>query len=230
MTKSELLQIAKPILFNTEMVRAILDGRKTQTRRAIKNLPEHTYKILRVDQDLWEADYGISANGICMDLYEELKPPYQTGQVLYVRETWNICNMDADRDFNRVDFIYKAEQDEREYVNTVFVSDEEYQKYDERMAENNPEWRPSIHMPKEAARIFLRVTGVRAKKLQDIMKDPPGPNNAIVKEGYQYGCNFIAAWESTVKKSNIDRYGWNANPWVWTIEFERIEIATAVNF
>ena len=84
-------------------------------------------------------------------------------------------------------------------------------------------WYPSIHMPKEAARLFLRVTDVRVERLQEIMNDPPGPKNQIVREGCSYGCDFIAVWDRTIKPTDKNCYGWDANPWVWVIEFERCE-------
>lgn len=90
-------------------------------------------------------------------------------------------------------------------------------------------WRPSIHMPKEAARIFLRVTDVRVERLRDIMEDPPGKNNQVVREGFTYGCDFIAYWDNAIKKADIDKYGYYANPWVWVIEFERISKEEAYN-
>ena len=81
---------------------------------------------------------------------------------------------------------------------------------------------PSIHMPKDAARLFLRVTGVWAERLQDINLDPPGPENQVVREGARYLCDFIAVWDRTIKPADRQTYGWDANPWVWVIEFEKI--------
>lgn len=77
-------------------------------------------------------------------------------------------------------------------------------------------------MPSDYARIFLRVTNVSVERLQDIMDDPPGPNNQIVREGCRYGCDFIALWDRTIKKAEMPLYGWGANPFVFRIEFERI--------
>lgn len=102
-------------------------------------------------------------------------------------------------------------------------------------------WHPSIHMPKEAARIWLKVTNVRVERLQDITPkgaESEGVGNLFYDDiGYgeknygtevdpEYGIakeQFAWLWESTIKKSDLDRYGWNANPWVWVIEFERCE-------
>lgn len=87
-------------------------------------------------------------------------------------------------------------------------------------------WHPSIHMPKEAARIWLKVTNVRVERLQDISGED------LIKEGIDFfQSNYVRVafnefkniWNSTIKKSDIDRYGWDASPWVWVIEFERCE-------
>ena len=89
-------------------------------------------------------------------------------------------------------------------------------------------WKPSIHMPKEAARIWLKVTNVRVERLQEITSEQ------IYREGveveYPHALNgeekryaFSTLWNSTIKKSDLDRYGWDANPYVWVIEFERGE-------
>ncbi|MDU4480374.1 MAG: hypothetical protein E7I90_24310, partial [Clostridium sp.] len=93
-------------------------------------------------------------------------------------------------------------------------------------------WKPSIHMPKEAARIFLKVTNVRVERLQDMKfsdlrsegitpdKEYEGFKNAVEAN---LEVKFATLWDSTVNKKDIDQYGFNANPWVWVIEFERIE-------
>ena len=83
-------------------------------------------------------------------------------------------------------------------------------------------WRPSIHMPKQAARIWLKVTDVRAERLKDI--DTLGCHREgvdITRSGVFK--RFTSLWESSIRKEEIDRYGWDANPWVWVIEFERCE-------
>lgn len=91
-------------------------------------------------------------------------------------------------------------------------------------------WHPSLHMPKDAARIFLRVTNVRVERLQDITVEDAlaeGMDKYIRLNGEldenSIITSFIGIWNSTIKKSDLDRYGWNANPWVWVIEFERCE-------
>lgn len=193
----------KPILFNTEMVRAILDGRKSCTRRIVKhdvgailNSPYHKEHPEVADKQI--------VSKLCI-------PPYQPGDILYVRETWK-----------------KAPNGYYYY--------EDWQKDD---IADVTKWKPSIHMPKEAARIWLKVTDVRVERLQNITEDgciAEGiyPSNCrgcnatfgcdvCPDEGYNEFDEFMEIWDSTIKKVELERYGWNANPYVWVIEFERCE-------
>ena len=188
----------KPILFNTEMVRAILEGRKAVTRRVVKPQPPAT-SVVRKRGCAWEWSFWADC-----DMGHLMQPPYKPGDILWVRETFRDLPVLPDGTFtNRVHYYYKADGDLRP-------------------AGWRDRWRPSIHMPREAARLFLRVTGVRVERLQDINLDPPGPENQVVREGLHYLSDFIAVWDRTVRPSERDRYGWDANPWVWVIEFERI--------
>lgn len=197
----------KPILFNTEMARAILDGRKTVTRRLVKfkagQNPQWTGYV--PDGPVLYGSNNIPA----------VKAPYHPGDVLYVRETWQYA-YDLDGNDRQIEgtgrYLYAA--DGPAPFNCWVTPEGEYR--------DTMPWRPSIHMPKEAARIFLRVTDVRAEKLHDIFLDPPGPNNQVVREGCKYGSDFIAVWDNTIKPEDKEAYGWDANPWVWVIEFERI--------
>lgn len=206
----------KPILFNTSMVRAILDGEKTCTRRIIKKEIPGGYKPLGFvlyptnDNELGNLVFG----GKGANVYYA-KPPYKVGDVLYVRETWNI-NPSWEFDKNYINlpskeskYIYKATND------------------------FNGGWKPSIHMPKEAARIFLKVTSVRAERLKDITDEgcyQEGISSTSFYDEAEHiqiagiGLNdsleraaFSLLWNSTVKE---DKYSWEANPWVWVIEFE----------
>lgn len=176
----------KSILFNTDMVQAILRGQKTCTRRIMK--PQLT------------AHYGT----------QYVKPPCAKGDILYVRETW--CKGSWMNEKER--YYYKADDNDFHCV-----------------------WHPSIHMPKEAARIWLKVTDVRVERLQecgegwciDIEKEgivtPQDPILYISDDAFHDALRmeFQKIWDSTIKKSDRDRYGWYANPWVWVIEFERYE-------
>lgn len=184
----------KPILFNQEMVRALLDGRKSVTRRVIK-FPEGQTGRLPLDGS---RDRLFYPGGIKY-------PPYQTGSIVYVREAWATVDRYS---HNAVDcwseYIYRATyKPELEFdVPTI-------------------KWRPSIHMPKEAARLFLRVTDVWPERLQQISEEQ------AIKEGcwsliMRATCKFESLWNSTVKKADLPRYGWAANPYVFCIGFERI--------
>lgn len=190
----------KPILFNTDMVKAILDGRKTCTRRVIK------FPVNRYTNNVPLADKVVVQELRCdkVNFLEEpffsygMNLPYQTGDMVYVRETWSEWT-DG--------YVYKAWNEPFPQAGQMPIM----------------KWHPSIHMPKEAARIFLRVTNVRVERLQDMDKMD------AVKEGIDTRLcislghalmKFKKLWNSTIKKSDLDCYGWDANPWVWVIEFE----------
>lgn len=204
----------KPILFNAEMVRAILDGRKTCTRRVAKNVPDHTHRIEPVYEngrfqfDCFYSSY-VAALDADADFCMPCLPPYQQGDILYVRETWSHPIVPSDK--NR--YVYRADEvAEDGFKNEAHI------------------WHPSIHMPKEAARIWLRVTDVRAERLQDITGKSvlrEGINSHVHPDADYFDGNqrevFAELWNSTIKKTDLDRYGWVANPWVWVIEFERCE-------
>lgn len=197
-----------PILFNTEMVRAILDGRKTCTRRLIRKHIENKY----LEYDEWVRAVAPPGSTYLREkeLYEQY-PPYQPGDTLYVRETW--CGLPVNETGHmrgHTIYYYKADGELRPkgWRGT---------------------WHPSIHMPKEAARIWLKVTDVRVERLQEIT-----PQGAW-KEGARCSClhpapdcagnktAFVNIWNGTIKKSDLDRYGWDANPFVWVVSFERCE-------
>lgn len=198
----------KPVLFNTEMVRAILEGRKTVTRRAVKFKPGQN--------PAWS---GYIPDGAVLYGSKNIpaaKAPHQPGDILWVRETycgwclpsgeWQYCYKATDPNGNRA-------PTGPEYDDKVDVRP----------------WRPSIHMPKEAARLFLLVKNVRAERLQDITVegtwdegiDPMQPGAAGYERWHVFGA-FASLWNSTVKPADLSLYGWEANPWVWVIEFERI--------
>lgn len=226
-----------PILFNTEMVRAILDGRKTCTRRAVKYKYSNTEmkiksdkygsRLIEIQKDVGGETYGKNPDGSTWHKllpYIEKIPPYKKGDILYVRETWQKAGLvdEFDHVIDGTEKYYYAAGPETPCFD--FWVDPEKGEHKERMP-----WRPSIHMPKEAARIWLKVTEVRVERLQDIT------SQGAWKEGSRCSCmspvpdcagnktSFVQIWNSTIKKSDLDRYGWDANPWVWVIEFERSE-------
>lgn len=225
-----------PILFNTDMVRGIMDGRKTVTRRVIKGLPDGTYDV-KFNGEEWEALFGTVGKGACFDFYKELKLPCQTGDILYVRETWQeCCRNTIHSQIVHNKYCFKASVD-----NPIYGCID-------RECGQICNWKPSIHMPKEAARIWLKVTDVRVERLQEMSDDDCVKEGirAWTKDGklYKYfpadkegdypNCAWSECprtpkeamekiWNSTIKKSDLNRYGWEANPWVWVVEFERCE-------
>ncbi len=203
----------RPILFNTEMVMAILDGRKTCTRRICKDANEYTVP----DMEFYNADRRTYAvhNFADKEQMEQLSTAERTcpicpGDILYVRETvWQKIGYYLDLDGETKPSWYN----EFKYV----ASDEKPE------TGWNYSWakRPSIHMPKEAARIWLKVTDVRVERLQDMTDDDAEAEGCFDYTSTALG--FPDVWDSTIKKSDLDRYGWDANPWVWVISFERCE-------
>ena len=198
----QLLQKAKPILFNTEMVKAILDGRKTQTRRIAKleNIDCPYCEDYLVPYG-WANDMEIGyqcINEDCMHTTSiNQKPKYKASDILYVRETWNY-----DEQNNKP--YYKADFDLGS-ANALGMI-----------------WKPSIHMPKKYARIFLKVTNVRVERLQDITRKDvlsEGIREHAVNQFHPHTCLFETLWNSTTKKG----YKWEDNPYVFVYEFERIE-------
>lgn len=245
----------KPILFNTEMVRAILEGRKTVIRRVIKprNPIIANQEGYKQGYGLWIdpstdngdkqghiKDYSISPLWNTWKWYLKHYAPYQVGNILYVRETWRptVGKMHTmSRDGKRIVYTSDDHNGYEYKAHCLGVSDfyfpddfKESEDY-EHMSEitSKGKWHPSIHMPKEAARIWLKVTDVRVERLQDmdymdaVYEGIDPPLNPDGYPAYNPLDDFIDLWDSTIKNQDLDRYGWNANPWVWVIEFERIE-------
>ena len=210
------------------MVRAILDGRKTVTRRVLKKQPPDNFVPCPI-QDGWST--------IWVDEIGKMKVPYPVGEKLYVRETWKTATIDPAGGGYALQDIYLYKADEPIETDGMMVEGQ---------------WHPSIHMPRLAARIFLRVNDVRVERLQEITEE------GVIDEGaepllgcerehmvfytrgnpepcYNYdpckNCPMFRSypemfgeyvWDSTINPKDIDLYGWEANPWVWVIEFERI--------
>lgn len=207
----------KPILFNTEMVKAILDGRKTQTRRIAKGLYDSA------EETAGDFHFG---NNVKQIFYKNKKSvlkdaPYKVGDILYVRETWckgavavgeNPDGTDSEpfvsQCLGEESILYK----EQMIRNHIFVED--------------VTWKPSIHMPKEAARIFLKVTDVRVERLRDITEEDAKKEGTKLlshdgKTIYtkDYRTAFKVTWDKIYNN-------WKDNPWVWVIEFEKIDKRT----
>ena len=248
----------KPILFKTEMVRAILEGRKSCTRRNVKSqqligmLPDKCKngapeEFLKEKKLMFKPYCDMTDIELINTAY---KAPYQPGDILYVRETWQCWR--AHRYEATADIRFRAGGDDVRLQfangNTDSINRLDYDTFVHKWFSHNGEWKPSLFMPKEAARIWLKVTDVRVERLQEITEDqteeegflftPPclhmtgenycdidGPCTSEIKycdmgAGELFG---KVLWNSTIKKSDLDRYGWDANPYVWIIEFERCE-------
>lgn len=215
----------KQILFNTEMVRAILDGRKSCTRRINKDANDYVVP----DMDFFDPEKRTYAVHNYADKERKIKLsiaerscPICLGDILYVRESV----------FQGVAHCLDVSGE----TECVLTNDFEYyadglHKKDHWKDKHENIWmhrRPSIHMPKEAARIWLKVTDVRVERLQDITSEQICKEGVEVEEphvlnGEEKRYAFSSLWNSTIKKSDLDRYGWDASPWVWVIEFERCE-------
>lgn len=207
----------RPILFSTEMVRAILEGRKTQTRRIVKKQPHGAGEWVR------QLASWLFPN---VNPYIKLKCPYgQPGDRLWVRETWF-----NDMSFGSPEYYYRA--------NGEF--DEQFERH--RLGQVGPfKWRPSIFMPREASRILLEVMDVRVERLQDISEEDAKAEGVTDVEfypddgfplsvGHMVGKDdgntmlhttrvkaYSTLWESINGKGS-----WDKNPWVWVIEFKKI--------
>lgn len=223
----------KPILFNTDMVRAILDGRKAVARRVVKPQPKSHIAYACMGSgcgkwgypgkdawEYWDDESFWLPDGISQDELKRIwTPPCHTGDILYVRETW--APMYPDETSKIVcGYMYKADD--------CGLRGEVYQKWYDAKYPNGKDWRwpgkwrPSIHMPKEAARLFLRVTDVRVERLKEI--------NVLsaMDDGVTDWNDFVKLWNSTIKPADLPLYGWDANPWVWVIKFERVSKEAAL--
>lgn len=194
----------RPILFSGPMVRAILEGKKTQTRRVVRRPlafgPSLSEDSLRRSRPMRRGPYEFMGTDDGVEI--SLKPYAFPGDRLWVRETWAW----ADGRYSIVPLVYRADGDA--------------QPCDEGL------WRPSIHMPREASRITLRVTEARVQRLQEISfgdiraeglpmlcDKHPGEHTACsyIRDG------FVAGWDSI----NGKKAPWSSNPWVWAITFEQ---------
>lgn len=234
-----------PILFNTDMVQAILDGKKTVTRRICKDV--NKYSILEIsfyDPNFYDPDKRTYAVHSYADLEHtdklsiaEYRCPICQGDILYVRETWafQTC-IDCDHwisgiDINDDDFCAAGNtptihEDRDSTSEGCYIYRADHPRPDRII------WRPSIHMPKAAARIWLEVTDVKIQRLQEMtLGDFLSEGVAIRPEAYNDPDNayaqaryiFTNIWDSTLPKRDKDRYSWAANPWVWVYDFKRRE-------
>lgn len=223
----------KPIIFNTPMVKAIDQDIKTSTRRVIKPHVPPLSSIIQQD-DHWCWSFWQDGD------YHWMKQPYQVGDILYVRETWQ--QMYETECYDKVDCGYinirdiianfddipkveagisyecKTAQMEPRMKYYVFrATDIEYVD-----PENYIHWRPAIHMPKEAARTFLRVTSIIPQWLKDITAEEALREGITLSNGEDPRDAFAEIWNCTLKRNTFSELCWTANPVVWAIDFEKI--------
>lgn len=225
----------RPVIFNSEMVRAILDGRKTQTRRVMKVQPESSGFGLRfITESLNNRDTGkyfwsqSDACGINRPRSKPFACPFgQVGDRLWVRETFAIlgnedgCPIDWDGNLIKGDEKHAA----RIYKASCWQEPGNYGLWSipDRDTLYEGAWRPSIHMPRWASRITLEITAVRVERLNDISEEDAkaegvAPSQHIITPPEAlYRVGFLKLWQSIYGEES-----WGANPWVWVIEFRRV--------
>lgn len=199
----------RPILFSAPMVRAILEGRKTKTRRVVKTKPFKFGGVEPTQNFLFLKD-GIAHFGFNDLITNKVKCPYGVGDRLWVRENFAFVGggdpglLLCQADWQETAKLHKCDN-----------------------ADKPPRWKPSIHMPRWASRITLEITDIRVERLQDIRQDGAKAEGAtpklprILGDDYifrdDYTGGFIDLWESINGKGS-----WGANPFVWVIGFERV--------
>lgn len=222
----------KPILFSAPMVRALLAGTKTQTRRVVKPVGgDGGFVLMQGDDGSWwpyRSDDGESSfhtvkrkDGIYFDETPQACPYGQPGTKLWVRETWA-------RDDEDGTLMYRADLGRDMNANA----------WEQGRLEGVPRyrWRPSIHMPRWASRITLEVTGVRVERLQDIgeadalaegvtPKWEPGCSGRLMEAVGGFGFRPAASAYAELWEQINGQGSWDANPWVWVVEFRRLEAA-----
>jgi hypothetical protein len=223
-----------PILFKGEMIRAIIAGQKSQTRRAMRNqvVSPGIVQLARPGYCEIVNEHGVQIPGFHC--------PYgQPGDQLWVREAWSVEMLSAygtkDGYHSNYALRYKADLSERE----IEVLPGEPDPYIKLYENQRFDWRPSIHMPRLASRITLEITGVRVERLQDINEEDAkaeGVERTVTGDGWRrYSddpeqesagltpcASAINSYQSLWSAINGDD-SWNANPWVWVVEFKRVQ-------
>lgn len=193
----------RPILFSGPMVRAILDGRKTQTRRVIKDVSADCELFINAGDGFWQQCYRDDSGAIHSKSWLTKCPYGKPGDLLWVRETFARNEVLPLMDREAGEFIYRADLNGRGATKYTAT------------------WKPSIHMPRWASRITLRITDIRVERLQDISEGDATAEGVMFGEtGFSARVCFVALWQSINGKS--PGRTWSDNPWVWVICFEMI--------
>ena len=214
------------MIFNAEMVRALLDGRKTQTRRPIKWKQTRFTEIgEREDGSKWP--WSEDAEHTC-DFWHPC-PFGAVGDRIWVRETWGVVSHAFSDDGLMIDWVPDRPSTaihEMPFGNgyysgyAIYAADGDFTWGDDDGYEDGRScWKPSIHMPRAASRILLEITDVRVERLRSMSQDDARAEGVIAASGpMEAGLAFRELWDSIYGEES-----WKANPWVWVIEFKRVE-------
>ncbi|HCF8297135.1 TPA: hypothetical protein NIV23_005187 [Klebsiella pneumoniae] len=218
------------MIFNAEMVRALLDGRKTQTRRPIKWKQTRFTEIgEREDGSKWP--WSEDAEHAC-DFWHPC-PFGAVGDRIWVRETWGVVSHAFSDDGLMIDWVPDRPATaihEMPFGNgyysgyAIYAADGDFTWGDDDGYEDGRScWKPSIHMPRAASRILLEITDVRVERLRSMSQDDARAEGVIAASGpMEAGLAFRELWDSIYGEES-----WKANPWVWVIKFKQIEELTA---
>lgn len=223
----------RPITFNAEMVRAVLSGRKTQTRRIMTVQPEsNQFGLLRITDSTKRSDIGkyhwaesnATGNHVRSKLFA--CPFGAVGDHLWVKETWSVVSHAFDDDGLMIDYVPDRPATavhEKPFGNGYYSGHAIYAADggftwgdDDGCVDGRSCWKPSIHMPRWASRITLEITGVRVERLQDISAEDAAAEGLTGRAKMH---DFGVLWSSIYGDES-----WQANPWVWVVEFKRMEV------
>ena len=216
------------------------------TRRAVKLKYDNTHhemftnkygtRLIEIENEVPGVTFGKREDGTSWHKirgYIEPRAPYKKGNILYVRETWRVQATKRYESLVRIGYHAGGQVTTVHFPNgcTDSINRVVYDTFVNKWRLDR--WYPSIHMPKEAARIFLRVTDVRVERLNTMTLDDflaegvvlrPEAFNDPENAYWQARSIFSGIWYSTIPKEDLDKYGWGASPWVWVIQFERVEV------
>lgn len=226
----------KPMLFNAKMLQASKAGKKTVTRRPVKyksrdgSIPvptEAEYTGVKVGLHTWETDRYMFS----------VPSPYLPGDICYIPEPWKALCSWQKGPLTAPKYGYAVKFPDGEEKEFFFATSDRAKKWEKYLDKPRENWQSPYFMPKEAARLFLRVTDIHVERLQDITEEQATSEGAsagsLQVTGGPWGVEddpdvwsavdaFSAIWDSTVKPNDRDLYGWAADPWAWVISFERI--------
>ena len=219
----------RPIIFSGPMVRAIIDGRKTQTRRVVKPQPTHRLidGLAHVTRGMDPADDGaVWYDGDCIGTGREVRAPWLVGDMLWVRETWAVICEDPDATITTNRIEYKADTGATNPGGWDAAPDDA----------EAIRWRSPIHMPRWACRLTLRVDSVRVERLNDISEEDAIAEGMVYFDGRNYEAGgwhsgktdhgyfptAVDAYSDLWDRINGNRHPWASNPWVWVVTFARL--------